>query len=60
MSYNTPTVGVSYTTHKEIGEVSVSRDRDSRGVTNAERDRDRDRGALKTHTVARHRCRREL
>ena len=32
------------------GEVSVSRDRDSRGVTNAERDRDRDRGALKTHT----------
>ena len=28
----------------------MSRDRDSRGVTNAERDRDRDRGALKTHT----------
>ena len=25
----------------------MSRDRDSRGVTNAERDRDRDRGALK-------------
>ena len=31
-------------------EVLVSRVRDSRGVTNAERDRDRDRGALKTHT----------
>ena len=38
--------------------MSVSRDRDSRGVTNAERDRDRDRGALKTHThtVARVAC----
>ena len=35
------------------GEVSVSRgrDRDSRGVTNARRDRDRDRGAFKTHLV---------